>query len=479
MVPVDMDDNDSELSFEDPFEDQLEDSDDEQDMLQTNIRNNADNENSSEPQTELMDTEDGDLDDDEENVKQEVWIPRLHEAKKGEKMEVVSSAYQMIHNMNSEWPCLSFDVVRDPLGDSRTRYPMTAYITAGSQASQTDENCIYLIKVSQMNKTRYDSDSEGEDEDDNTGFDDNPEVDIQKVKQEAPINRIRSMPQHPHVIASWSADSNVYIHQLEHQLKTLDRPQLSSGGKTVEPIFTVSEHTDEGFALAWSPITEGSLISGSCDGTIALIETSQGQMRCINSKSPFRHDASVEDLQWSPSEGNVFASCSVDRSIRIWDTRKTAKPGRRWYAHDADVNVISWNKSVPYLLASGGDDGLIKIWDLRKIKKGNNTQPIGMYDFHQQPITSIEWNPNDPSELVAACEDDTVTVWDMSVERDPEAKGDKYADMTSHLPDQLLFIHQGVENAKEVHYHPQLPGIIISTAESGFSFFKPDIYTTE
>lgn len=59
-------------------------------------------------------------------------------------------------------------------------------------------------------------------------------------------------------------------------------------------------------------------------------------------------DADADDLftcvQWSPSDKDVFASCSVDGTIAIWDIRIGKSPATSIQAHKADVNVITWNR---------------------------------------------------------------------------------------------------------------------------------------
>lgn len=51
-------------------------------------------------------------------------------------------------------------------------------------------------------------------------------------------------------------------------------------------------------------------------------------------------------MQWSPTEDDVFASCSVDGKISIWDIRLGKSPAASFKAHNADVNVISWNRCL-------------------------------------------------------------------------------------------------------------------------------------
>lgn len=120
--------------------------------------------------------------------------------------------------------------------------------------------------------------------------------------------------------------------------------------------------------------------------------------------------------------------------------------------------------------------GYSQVWDLRTIRKG--CTPLAHFTYHRGPITSIEWAPHDESVIALSSADNQLTVWDLSVEADDAASQSIAAGADPALaeyPPQLLFIHQGQFNMKELHFHPQIPGTITSTAENGFNIFKPAI----
>jgi len=45
-------------------------------------------------------------------------------------------------------PCLSFDILRDELGENREAFPHTAFIVAGTQSPKNSDNAVVVIKVS-------------------------------------------------------------------------------------------------------------------------------------------------------------------------------------------------------------------------------------------------------------------------------------------------------------------------------------------
>ncbi|KAG8730145.1 ribosome biosynthesis protein rrb1, partial [Ceratobasidium sp. 428] len=103
--------------------------------------------------------------------------------------------------------------------------------------------------------------------------------------------------------------------------------------------------------------------------------------------------------------------------------------------------------------------------------------PVAHFNWHSAPITSIEWHPTEDSVFAASGSDDQVTLWDLSVEQDEDETGTKEIHTANgqklrDVPSQLLFVHQGQSDVKEIHWHPQILGCVVSTAYSGFNVFK-------
>lgn len=232
-----------------------------------------------------------------------------------------------------------------------------------------------------------DSDNSDDEDDDDDEVDEDAVLEYRSIPHQGGINRVRAQPfptssglppvTEPYHVATWAETGKVHIWDVRPLMESLEVPGYQiDRTRTNKPVFSITAHKKaEGFALDWSPHFVPSdpsslkILSGDIHSKIFLtIGSPTGFI--TNPQAFSSHTSSVEDLQWSPSETTVFASCSADRSIKIWDTRVTGRKNVVGVsaAHESDVNVISWNKTTSYLLASGGDEGGIKIWDLRNFK---------------------------------------------------------------------------------------------------------------
>jgi ribosome assembly protein RRB1 len=424
-------------------------------------------------------------------VDKQTFIVGRNKLEPGQTLTPDLSTYEMLHSLSTPWPCLSFDIIRDSLGDNRKAYPLTMYAVAGTQAEARRErdNQLMVMKFSGLSRMDRGNDEDSSDDEDE---DADPILESSSLPLTSTTNRIRihqipaadSSRPPTTLTAAMTEAGQVLIHDITPHLTSFDIPGTIITPQQNKPLSTLRMHKAEGYAVDWSPlISTGKLITGDNSGQIFVTTRTQGEGWAVDSRPLVGHTGSVEELQWSPTERHVFASASSDGSIKIWDVRsKSRSAAISVHVSDSDVNVMSWSKQTSRLLASGADDGQWAVWDLRSWKpNSSNTassgappsaatapSPVASFNFHRQPITSIEWHPTDDSIVAVAAADDTLTLWDLAVELDDEESRDTAG--VAGVPPQLLFVHY-MQSVKECHWHPQIPGVVIGTGER-FDVFK-------
>ena len=448
----------------------------------------------------------------EENENPTAFLPGQQKLEEGEELVMDEQAYIVYHQASLGTPCLSFDIIPDDLGNDRAdAFPLTMYGVAGTQAPKSSANSIVVFKMENLHpikrKVAKNSDEnesdESDDSDDEETSDDpekEPRLKVAALKHHGCVNRIRFKNIGGTALAAaWSEKGSVGIWSLDHCFEKVNRQGVQSEKDQREltsPLFSFKGHQTEGFAINWCPTMPGVLatgtflyssypryistttfyVAGDCSRNIHIWKPSSDSASWSINDTPYQgHTASVEDIVWSPNEANVLASCSVDKSIRIWDARANPNKANMLTvsnAHTSDINVIDWNANEPFI-ASGGDDNLLKIWDLRNFQEG---QPVAVFKHHTAPITSVEWHPNDYSVLATSGDDHQIALWDLAIEKDSEIDDDGRSNETNSelkdVPPQLLFIHQGMQDVKELHWHRQIPGLLIATSQTGLDVFR-------
>lgn len=128
------------------------------------------------------------------------------------------------------------------------------------------------------------------------------------------------------------------------------------------------------------------------------------------------HAHYVMMCQWNPKDANIFASCSLDRSIKVWGVSGGAGGGTSschftLTGHQRGVNCVEYSPGgeKPYII-SGSDDRSIKIWDYQ------TKQCIQTLTGHTNNVSYALFHPALPI-ILTGSEDGTVRIWHGSTYR--------------------------------------------------------------
>eukprot|EP00759_Apiculatamorpha_spiralis_P051342 PhF_6_TR5190/c0_g1_i1/m.7467/K14848/RRB1, GRWD1; ribosome assembly protein RRB1 len=481
---------------------------DDEDEDVDNSTNSSEFSTESDGDSELRELEEGEQQEGEENTivdpsKRNAGLPCVYnprraadrEAGEGE-MIYDPSAYAMYHPMTLEWPALSFDFL--PTESTATTYPFDVTLAIGSQTARDQDNCVQILRLSNMHKTRkrdedeaemdledkkhWEGDNLSDTEDDDEDSDVDDEIGLREPRVEVlvsfpmpvgSVNRVRVSSLVP-LVAAWTGNE-IRVHNAQ-------------AGSDPSIVHRYRSGSSDGWALDWSKSNQNQsmLVCGNGEGNIAVCQdVVDGSAGTVTGKVSY----SVEDIQTSPTQPNVFITGGTGGIVEVFDIRDRLKKKLDWdgsKGKHCDVNVVCWHPLalMSHFVITGCDDGAVRVWDLRQISaKKSDTILTEISTYHTGGITSIQWSPHNEC-VSAVASDNEVGIYDFSLERDPaeelemlalteDTAPDWLRSMHEGLPEQLLFEHSGLKYAKEVRFHPKIPGFLAVSHEDGLHVFRP------
>ena len=163
-------------------------------------------------------------------------------------------------------------------------------------------------------------------------------------------------------------------------------------------------HTEEPFALAWSP--RGDLLaSAGLDGQVILWEAHSGRrVGTVESPGDRKYAVSVAFSR----DGRLLAvgggqTLSLTSWVEIFDV-ETRRPIRKLSGHSQGVMQIIFSRDGE-LIATASLDGTVKVWPVQPVPPGVRLQG------HDQVICAVAFSP-DGRRIATGSFDQTARVWD-------------------------------------------------------------------
>lgn len=170
-----------------------------------------------------------------------------------------------------------------------------------------------------------------------------------------------------------------------------------------QKVFDTPAHKDQILGLAISPDGK-SLASASYDRTIAVIDSTSGQIR----QRLVEHTDAVYDVAFAPNDPDRLASAASDRSVKIWNL-KTGKRIETLSDATGELTALAFSPDGKTVYG-GGADRTLRAWDIA----ANPPKLVRSALAHEAPIDEIVVVPgakDATAMILTAAQDRTLKRW--------------------------------------------------------------------
>jgi len=176
---------------------------------------------------------------------------------------------------------------------------------------------------------------------------------------------------------------------------------------TLEKIKQIEAHTDYIRSVCIHPSNPW-ILSCSDDMTVKLWDWDKSWQNVTTFEG---HAHYVMMAQFNPKDTHIFATASLDRTIKVWGTQGGNAAHFSLSGHERGVNCVEYSPSgeKPYLV-SGSDDKTVRVWDYQ------TKQCVQVLQAHTGNVTCAVFHPSLPV-ILTGSEDGTCKVWHASTYR--------------------------------------------------------------
>lgn len=129
--------------------------------------------------------------------------------------------------------------------------------------------------------------------------------------------------------------------------------------------FGINVHTAKIADLSFNPFNDSLLATGSDDCYIKLTQIPETFTETI--KTPLAtlegHQKKITLIEFSPTASNVLASCSHDKTVKVWDVQEQEEL-LSYDGHGAMLQSLNWNSDGSQLITKS-QDKMMRIYDPR------------------------------------------------------------------------------------------------------------------